>query len=64
MCVPFALFSYPLYSGGSLTAVGEGHYWSSSISNVYAEHLSWTNSRKESSIMEKSYGFSVRCIKN
>jgi uncharacterized protein (TIGR02145 family) len=52
-------------SSGSLHSVGSlGRYWSSSVSDSYAQHLGFYSTGANVGSYNRAYGYSVRCIKD
>jgi len=54
-----------IYTSGSVQSVGTGgYYWSATVSNNNSKSLYFNESLSSISNNSRSYGFSVRCIKN
>ncbi|WP_445716520.1 hypothetical protein [Flavobacterium sp.] len=53
------------FSDGSFSWVGTiGYYWSSSVNGTSASYLNFSNGNSSINNFSRSYGLSVRCIKN
>ena len=56
---------YRAFSNGSLNNVGtDGYYWSSTVSGTNSRYLSFSSGGAFMNDFYRSFGFSVRCIKN
>jgi hypothetical protein len=50
--------------GGGIVTSGGGYYWSSAVSSTSARYQSFNTTNATMNSGNRSYGFSVRCIKN
>lgn len=56
--------AYQTGSVGALGSTGTGYYWASSINSSRSRNISFNSSAAGPSTSYRSYGFSVRCIKD
>lgn len=56
---------YRSYSNGSLNSVGSsGYYWSGTVDGTYAQYLGFGSGSAYMHLYYRTYGFSVRCLKD